>query len=172
MFHELHTIYMLNTSLPLEFVLINDHLVYVYRACHIWRNHFQCYHEEGFGGKADVFAVIACLNAVALYNPTYLAGTPSLELTTGLQGQDDALAADYLEPVATLPAWSTKNEWIKAKSSNCRAKEDDQVNEFELGVLSSQKLDLMPEPRSVDGADEEKSQDHTYATLGEATIKE
>ena len=108
-----------------------------------------------------------------MYNPTYLAGTPPLGPTTGLQGhEDDALAADYLEPVVTLPVLSTKNGRIEAKSSNCSAKGDDQVDYFELGVLSSQKSDLMPEPGSVDGADEEKSQDHTYATLGEATIKE
>ena len=106
-------------------------------------------------------------------NPTYLAGTPSLGPTTSLQGQDnDDLAADYLEPVATLPALSTKNGKTDAASSNCRAKGDDWVNDLKLGVLSSQKLDLMPEPGSVDGADEEKSQDHASATLGEATIKE
>ena len=93
--------------------------------------------------------------------------------TTGLQGQDDdALAADYIEPVATLPALSTKNGKIAAASSNCRAKGDDRGDDLELGVLSSQKSDLMPEPGSADGADEAKSQDHAYATLCEATIKE
>ena len=102
--------------------------------------------------------VIVYLNADALDNPTYFTGTPSLGPTTGLQGQDDdALAADYLEPVATLPALSTKNEKIEAASSNFRAKGDDRVNDLELGVLSSQKSDMMPEPGSADGADEENS---------------
>ena len=123
--------------------------------------------------KADVFTVIVCLYAEVLYNPTYSASTPSLRPTTGLQGQDDdALAPDYLEPGAILPALSTKSRKIEAKCSNCRANGDDQVNDSELCVLSSQNSDLMPEPGSADGADEERSQDHAYATLGEATGKE
>ena len=106
-------------------------------------------------------------------NPIYVAGTPSLRPTTDLQGQDEgALAADYLEPVAILPALSTKNGKIEAKSSNCRAKGDDQVNDLELSVLSSQKSDLMPKPESADGADEAKSQDHASTMLCEATVKE
>ena len=121
--------------------------------------------------KGDVFTVIVRLYAGALDNPTYLAGTSSLEPATGLQGQDDdALAADYLDPVATLPGLSIKNGKIEAASSNYRAKGDDRVNELELGVLSSQKSDLMSKPESANGADEEKSQEHAYATLCEATI--
>ena len=117
-----------------------------------------------------MFTLIVSLNAEALDNPTYFAGTPFTGPTTGLQGQDDdALAADYLEPVTTLPALSTKNEKIEAASSNCRAKGDDLVNDLEL---SSQKSDLIPELGSAYGANEEKSQDHAYPTLCEATIKE
>ena len=92
----------------------------------------------------------------ALDNPTYFSHSPSLRPAAAFQGQDnDALAADYLEPVATLPVFSTKNGKIEAASSNCNAKGNDGVNDLEIGVLSNQKSYLMPKPESANGADEE-----------------
>ena len=108
-----------------------------------------------------------------LDNPTYFAGTSSLEPTSGQQSQDeeDALASDYLEPVATLPALLTENEKIEATSSHA-SKGNDQLNHFELNQVDSQKLDLVPDPKSADTSDEETSQNHDYALLDETSNKE
>ena len=107
-----------------------------------------------------------------LDNPTYFAGTSPLEPTTGLQSQDeDVLASDYLEPVATLPALLTESEKIEATSRHT-SKAGDQPNYFELNQVACQKLDLGREQKSADASGEERSENHEHAILDKDTEKE
>ena len=107
-----------------------------------------------------------------LDNPTYFAGTSSLEPTTGLQSQDeDALPSDYLEPVATLPALLNESEKIEATSRH-KSKGGNQPNYFELNQVACQKSDLGHEQKSADASEEERSENHEHAILDEDTEKE
>ena len=107
-----------------------------------------------------------------LDNPTYIAGTSSLEPTTSQPSQDeDTLASDYLEPVTTLPVLLNESEKIEATSRHT-SKAGDQPNYFELNQVACQKSDIVHEQKSADASEEERSENHEHAILDKDTEKE